>query len=255
MPAPRPSLPPHRGRGLSLVLALVVLAIGRTAMAADGPPVTVYYYERAPYYVVGADDTVAGTAIQPTRTAFEAAGIPYVLERTSVQRIFELMRGEPGLFCSPGWYKTEERLRFAKFTRPILRDAPTVGIARKGYVVPPGTRFADLVTTNMILLLSTSGFSYGPYLDQQIARKDPSQIIRLTSGGHRLIEMLLAGHADLALTTEEEARTFAADGVGGLDYPIIHFADVVDGDARYIMCSRGVPDETMRRLDQAIAFR
>jgi len=239
-------------RRLTLLLGLGVLG-SRPGCAAD--PVTLYYYERPPYYVVGADDTVSGLAIVPTRAAFEKAEIPYVLERTSVQRIFELMRGEPGLFCAPGWYKTAERVRFAKFTRPILRDAPTIGIARKGYVVPPGTRFSDLIATNMTLLLSTAGFSYGPYLDQQIARKDPSQIIHLTSGGHRLVDMLIAGRADLALTTEEEAETFAADGVGGPDYPIVHFADVVEGDARYIMCSRGVPDETIQRLDRAIDFR
>ena len=239
-------------RVLALLPILTALLVEPPARAADPATVTLYYYDRPPYYVIGADDTVSGLAIVPTRAAFERAGIPYVLERTSVQRIFELMRNEQGSFCSPGWYRTDERARFAKFTKPILRDKPTIGIARKGFTVPPGTRFADLAASNMTLLLSTEGFSYGPYIDQIIARKDPSQIIHLTSGGHRLIEMLIAGRADLALTTEEEALTFAPDGAGGPDYPIIHFADVQTGDARYIMCSRGMSDETIARLDRAI---
>ena len=239
-------------RSFALLSALTALLVAPPARAADPAAVTLYYYDRPPYYVIGADDTVSGLAIVPTRAAFERAGIPYVLECSSVQRIFEMMRNERGLFCSPGWYRTEERTQFAKFTRPILHDKPTIGIARKGFAVPPGTRFADLAASNMTLLLSTEGFSYGPYIDQIIARKDPSQIIHLTSGGHRLIEMLIAGRADLALTTEEEALTFAPDGAGGPDYPIIHFADVQTGDARSIMCSRGVPDETIAKLDQAI---
>lgn len=99
---------------------------------------TIYYYDRPPYYVVDADGEVSGLAVMPARRAFERAGIPYVLERTSVQRIFELMRSDMGLFCSPGWYRTDERARFAKFTRPILRDASTIGITRKSFSVPAG---------------------------------------------------------------------------------------------------------------------
>jgi len=237
-------------RLFALLPVLAALLVGPPARAADPAMVTLYYYDRPPYYVIGADDTVAGLAIVPTRAAFERAGIPYVLERTSVQRIFELMRNEQGPFCSPGWYRTEERTRFAKFTKPILRDKPTIGIARKGFVVPPGTRFADLAASNMTLLLSTEGFSYGPYIDQIIARREQSQTIHLTSGGRRLMDMLIAGRADLALTTEEEAVTLLA--AGGPDYPIIHFPDIQTGDARYIMCSRGMSDETIARLDRAI---
>lgn len=245
-------------RRLTLLLGLVAALDSRPVRAADSaaPPqtVTLYYYDRAPYYTVAKDGAVAGLAMVPARAAFERAGIPYVLERTSVQRILERMQDDTGLSCSPGWYRTAERARFAKFTRPILRDGPTVGIARKSFTVPAGTRFSELVSTNMTLLLSTAGFSYGPYLDQQIARKDPSQIIHLSHGGRRLMEVLAAGHADLALTTEEEAATFAADGAGGPDFPIIHFPDAPLGEMRYIMCDRGVPDEIIERLDRTIDF-
>ena len=244
-------------RRLTLLLGLAAALESRPAPAADPSTpqtVTLYYYERAPYYTIGKDGTVAGLAMVPARAAFERAGIPYVLERTSVQRILERMQDDTGLSCSPGWYRTAERARFAKFTKPLLRDGPTVGIARKSLAVPPGTRFADLIATNMTLLLSTVGFSYGPYLDQQIARKDPSQIIHLSRGGQRLMEVLVAGHADMALTTEEEAATFAPDGAGGPDFPIIHFPDAPLGETRYIMCDRGVPDEIIERLDQAIEF-
>jgi polar amino acid transport system substrate-binding protein len=236
-------------RASMLLLALAAASASLPALAADPETVTLYYYDRAPYYVVRADDTLTGLAIVPTRAAFERAGIPYAFERTSVQRIFELMRESPGLFCSPGWYRTDERQRFAKFTKPILRDMPTVGLARKSFEVPPGTRFADLIRTNMTLLLSNTGFSYGSYLDRLIAHKDPSQIIRLTNGGLHLKEVLLAGRADLALTTEEEAASF---GAGGPDFPIIHFPDAPDGETRHIMCSRGVPDYLIERLNQAI---
>jgi polar amino acid transport system substrate-binding protein len=232
-----------------MLLALAALSTNRPGLAADAETVTLYYYDRAPYYVMVPDGGLTGLAVAPTRAAFDRAGIPYAFERTSVQRIFALMRDSTELFCSPGWYRTEDRLRFAKFTKPILRDSPTVGLARKSFVVPPGTRFADLIQTNMTLLLSTESFSYGPYLDGLIAHKDPGQVIRLTAGGLHLKEMMLAGRTDLALTTEEEAVSF---GAGGPDFPIIHFPDAPDGEPRHIMCSRGVPDSLIERLDKAI---
>ena len=213
--------------------------------------VTVYYYERPPFAVTAEDGNVSGLIIDPTRAAFDRAGVAFAFEATSINRILALIGEDQGAACSPGWYRTAARVRIAKFTDPIYRDKPPIGLASKSFPVPPGTRADDLLAGDVRLVM-TDGFVYGHYLDPLIARKDPGQIIHLPRPLRGAIEMVLAGHADLALVAEDDAAAFAGAGVGGPDYPILHFPDVPAGDMRHIMCSRGVPDETIDRLNRAI---
>ncbi len=221
------------------------------APAAAADRITLYYYERPPYSVTDPAGNVTGLVIAPTRAAFAQAGVPVQFVLTSINRILELIRDNSSPVCSPGWYWTEERARFAKYTRPIFRDAPIIGLASKGFRVAPGTRIADLLAGKTVLTV-TDGLSYGPYLDPLIARKDPNQLIHLPHGGRQMIEMVLNGHTELALTSEQDAESYAAQGIGGPDYPIIHFPDLAEGDARHIICSRSVPDEVIERLNQGI---
>lgn len=234
-----------------MLAGLTALAV---VPAAADERITLYYYERPPFSVTAADGSVSGLIIDPARAAFERAGIPFLFEATSIPRILERVRDDPGAICSPGWYWTEARARFAKFTVPIYHDKPPIGLASKSFPVPPGTRVADLLAGEVRLVV-TDGFVYGRYLDPLIARKDPGQIVHLPRPLHGAIEMVLAGHADLALVTEEDAVSFASAGVGGPDYPILHFPDIPAGDPRHLMCGRGVPDETIDRLNQAIVDR
>ena len=239
----------HRGLGLLVLPVLLVGTVALPARAADR--VTLYYYERPPYSVTDPSGAVSGLVIAPTRAAFERAGIAFTFESTSVKRILELARNDPDPICSPGWYWSAERARSSKFTKPIYRDKPIIGLVRKSFAVPPGISLVDLLARNTQLIV-TDGFSYGAYVDALIARTNPKQITHLPSGGGRMIEMVLTGHTDLALTSEEDASSYAKDGIGGPDYPIIHFPDIPSGDPRRIMCSPGVPDEMIERLNQAI---
>ena len=236
-------------RVLLALLAGLSIFLGQAAPAAD--PVTLYYYERPPYFITDGDGSISGLLAGPTRDAFDGAVIPYAFERTSVNRILEIIRDNAGRVCSPNWYMTAERARFAKFTKAIYRDKPLIGLASKGFHVAPGTRIADLLAGKTLLTV-TDGLSYGPYLDGLIARRDPSLLIHLPYGGPQMINMVLTGHTDLALTSETDAAAYASQGIGGPDYPLIHFPDLVVGDTRHIMCSRSVPDEEIDRLNQAI---
>jgi ABC-type amino acid transport substrate-binding protein len=236
------------------LLAGVAMVLGRApASAAD--PITLYYYERPPYSVTAENGTVSGLLIEPTRAAFKGAGVPFRLELASITRILDLIRDEQhGPACSGGWFKTEERARYAKFTKPFYRETTAIGIAAKSLAVPPGTRVADLLAGPATLVV-IDGYSYGRYLDSLIQQKDPKQILRLTRPDRTMFDMVISGHADLVLTNEDDAAAAATLGVGGPDYPILHFPDIPQGDTRYIMCSRSVPDEVIDRLNQAIDFR
>lgn len=229
-----------------------MLLDGVPAAAAD--PITLYYYERPPFFMTAENGTVSGLLIEPTRAAFERAGIPFRLELASVARVLDLIRDEQhGLACSGGWFMTEERARFAKFTKPFYRERPPIGIAAKSLVVPPGTRVADLLASTATLVV-IEGYSYGKYLDPLIQQKDPKQLLRLPRPDRTMFEMVIAGHADLVLTNEEDVAEAAPLGVGGPDYPILRFPDVPQNDTRHIMCSRAVPDAVIDRLNEAIDF-
>ena len=55
--------------------------------------------------------------------------------------------------CAIGWFKNPEREQFAKFTKAIYRDKPTVILANRQFVVAPGARLESVLAAKEVRVL------------------------------------------------------------------------------------------------------
>ncbi len=210
------------------------------------------YYERAPFAVKQADGSVTGLTADPAAAAFKRSGIAFAWQLVPAKRQIINMAHAKTPECALGWYQTAERSQVGKFTDPIYHDKPTVGIARFGFQ-PPGTTLAALAANPAIRILMKSGLTYGQDVPRIMATAR-ADVQVIASEQATLARMVAAGRADFMFSPEEEAHALLANGQkSGQLLKILNFADVSHGYARHIWCSQAVSDDTIARLNRAIA--
>ncbi len=245
----------------ALLRALSWGAIFCAAFAqADAPtthrvtPIALHYYERKPFHYTAPDGRVMGLVVTPTEQAFAEAGLPIKWVLTPANRIlFELERNATA-DCTPGWYRKPDREAYARFSSPIYRDRPLVGLARSDTRFPQGITARQLLGRPDTKLLVKTNFSQGAYMDALIAKMPAGQVDASPGEVSSLVKMVNAGRADLIITTQEEVELYVNQAELKMkDFRVLVFPDVPAVEMRYILCSKLVPAEVITRLNKAIA--
>ncbi|TDR82113.1 hypothetical protein [Paludibacterium purpuratum] len=243
---------------LSLFILLfpwLFIRVGGAAEPVTPAPtrIAVYYNVRAPYVVSKPDGTISGLTGTPTTQAFHAAHIPVAWVQMPSNR--QLMAIEENLSpaCSVGWFKNAERVRFAKFTKPIYRDRPTIGLINTASTIPrPPIALAALLQNTQLRVLIKEGYSYGPYVDR-LLQKSKAVPVPTSMDNLVMVRMVALRHADMMFAAEEEAAVLLQQsGIDAARFRILHFTDMPDGEQRYLLCSRAVPDQVIRSLNAVI---
>ena len=234
----------------------VACATGLLLLSANihgAPSVTLYYNERPPYLVTAAGGGVSGLTATPAANAFRSAGIAFGWSKLPTNRQMAVLKENRAAECAVGWFRNAERESFARYTKAIYRDRPTVALASVSFA-PKSARLNDLLHAGGVTVLVKDGFSYGPYIDGLLGRSKPSQITT-TAENSQMVQMVAAQRADFMFVSEEEAAYLAEQaGADAGRLKVIRFEDVPPGEKRYILCSRQVPEETIRKLNGAIMF-
>lgn len=70
--------------------------------------------------------------------------------------------------CSIGWFKTEEREAFAKFSKPIFQNKSLVILTTKVHQVKIEKHFGlkDVFFDQSLVMTNIDSFSYGTTIDQ-----------------------------------------------------------------------------------------
>ena len=235
------------------LVAMFVCLLPLAGRASDA--ITVNYNERPPYLIPGADGSATGLTGTPTANAFKAAGIPITWAKVPTNRQISAVKEAQGMQCAVGWFKTPEREKFAKFTKPIYRDKPWLVLANVGYSIKDGTKLEQALSAKGVRVLTKASFSYGPYIDNLLAKTKPN--ITVSNGStSQMLQLINAGSADFLFVSEEEAEYLVKEaGLTMKNFRQIRFPDMPKGGDRYIMCSKNVPDDAIAKLDKYITFK
>lgn len=220
---------------------------------AHAEPLALMYYDRPPYMIDDGDGKVEGLTAAASLQAVNEAKLDYGWHKFAAKRILELVRENAILGCGVGWFKTPERERFAKFSRPVYRDKPQLAVAPKKFMLPAETPLTKLLSNPATRILVKEGFSYGA-LDPLLDKYKPTVI---TTSGEvvQLVQMIKANRADITFLPEEEALYLLEQaGFRAADFNLIKFPDMPAGETRHFMCSKKVPDSVMQKLNDAIHF-
>lgn len=217
------------------------------------PVLTVHYHERRPFYL-GVNEEVHGLVADPVGVALKLAEIDFSWVETPAGRQLEVIRDNKAVTCAVGWFKTQERLQFAKYSLPVYQDKPFVGVTRSDNSLLGERENLELVfQESRLRLLVKSGYSYGAYIDKNIIRYEP-WVITTTADNSEMLHMLRDHRADYCLMTEEEAyELLLYSGVNKANYKIVSFEDIPKGNMRYLICSMMTPDSLLDIFNGAIS--
>lgn len=229
--------------------ALLIPSSVRTAYAE---PITVYYFERPPYYfTLGGHPT--GFLLDRAIALFALAGVETRFESIPSKRIMHLLQSnEP--CCSVGWFRTPERETFARFTKPIHWDKELVALFAypNAETVYAHSGVASLLADESLVLGVVDGFSYGEVVDRLIRTIKPS-MLSVVSTQDRMVTMVAQDRFDYIFVAPEEADMLLSEAEPGLGLLLLRVLDgVPEGNSRHIICSKSVPAEVIKALDAAI---
>ncbi len=236
---------------LALLLGLFALPL-----AADERPLTMAFNPRPPYhYFVDTQPIPQGMMADILiRVLYDANLRVEFVEMPGHRIMAETQKGWP--FCSFTWFQNRERSRFAKFTLPLWKDAPFVLVTLKENYKRLSTyeRLGQLLRSEELVIGTKEPISYGSYVDQLLA--NPSNRARVESiptSQLKIIQLLDNGRFDAVILTPEEAPgLFREAHVDFNRYVSVDYRDIPEGDHRRIMCSKGVSDQTIERLNASI---
>jgi polar amino acid transport system substrate-binding protein len=230
------------------------LSLAAPALAQADDKIILSFNERPPYIIPAADGSASGLTASPAADAFKAAGIEVTWSKVPPNRQLAVVK-EGGPNCAIGWYKTAEREGFAKFTKPIYRDKPTVLVANTAFAGKQGGKLEEIMAGKGVRVLVKENFSYGPFIDA-LLEKHKTVLTKSNGSATQMLQLVNAKMVDFMFASEEEAEYLVEQsGINAKTFQQLQMADIPNGDFRYIMCSKQVSDEVIGKLNKAIAAR
>jgi polar amino acid transport system substrate-binding protein len=233
---------------------IVLIALIPAQLLAQDRVVTVYTYDRMPFF--GQLNTDAeGFINQITRLVFENAKIPYVFEKVPVTRIFANLT-QPGLSCIAGTFRNPEREQTYTFSSDfIYQDSPPRYLIRT-------TDQAHYAAIKDIKALLTSGktlgvadkYSYGTWVDENILRYKPATaVVNIRDDQSAFMQMLVLKRFDYIFASGEEAAYNLRNNPDFRDtISVKTLPDAPAGNIRWIMCNKDFPPDLLARLNKSI---
>jgi polar amino acid transport system substrate-binding protein len=237
-----------------LLLGIMLTLLAPWPALAQQTLLHVAYLERPPYYWTDGEEP-KGFLLQLTRRILERAGVPATFAPLPPNRILDELRQNTASWCSIGWFKTTERETFATFSLPIYRDKPLVVLTLKAN----RQRFAGYRTVSRLfddldlVMAQVASFSYGEALDG-LRNKALGPTMMVSTSQSVLPRLIAQGRASYMLVAPEEIPTLLASaGVDAELFTTLPMDDIPDGNLRYLMFSKGVPEAVLTRINAAIA--
>lgn len=239
------------------IFAFLLVLLSTTAGFASGMngarPITVYYFDRSPYYTTETGQP-EGFLLHLATSILRAAKIDFELQELPAPRILEAIRKSREPAVSVGWFKTADRELFARFSLPIYQDMPFRALFLKsGKRPPPGaSTFEAMSFRDDITLGVIDTFSYGSVADKAISAMS-SPPVRVSGTQEQLVRMLAARRFDYMLVNPEETATLARQaGLSRDDLIEVPLEDLPRGNFRYLMFNAAVDEQTVQAVNTVI---
>jgi polar amino acid transport system substrate-binding protein len=237
-------------RLLVLLCSLILFCAARSGNAES---LDVFYFEYPPYYHQLENQEASGIIVDLARRIFAAAQVEPAFSFVPAKRILhELQGGRPA--ASLGWFKTPEREQFALFSLPIYVNRPVeVFFLREDESrFRPYSTLEGMLQSGQFVFGRVQGFSEGPHLDTML-EKYRNKTVQVATDSVRLLKMIEARRCDFMLVAPEEADVLLeAAQVPKEKFMLRAMSDIPQGNLRYIMYSKAVPQALIRSIDEAI---
>jgi polar amino acid transport system substrate-binding protein len=235
-------------------LAGLLLCLDAAQGLASNADLQVVYLERPPYYFTDKGQP-RGFLFSLTRKILDRAGVTATYAQQPPNRILAELRSDQQPICSIGWFKTTEREGFANFSLPIYRDMPMVLLTTvdKRDAVGRHRTLQDVFSDTSLVMAQVASFSYGQTIDRMLAEIIVRNLT-VSSTQKVLPRLILEGRASYMIVAPEEVdMLLRSAGVPADRFVTLELQDVPPGNLRYLIFSKGVPADTLQRVNAAIS--
>lgn len=217
------------------------------------PQITVAWRDKPPYHYIE-NGIAKGFLLERAREVFAAAGLPARFINEPQKRIWANFQHGSTNYCSISWYRLPEREAVAQYSNPFHEDLPHTVLIAPGMVerVQAHATLEALLTDPTLTLGMIEGVSYGPVLDQMI-RSGKNKLMSRTVETTQMMRMLTVGRASYMFVDREDWEFFRQKEPSAQKLVRYDLPNMPVGMRRHVVCSRDVPQETMNKLNQAIA--
>jgi len=240
---------------MNIIFAVIlsISALSLFSTVANAEPVRIGFVERAGYAYVD-QGTPKGLLVDIAAKILSAAKVDFSFEALPQQRLVATNKDGTEPVCALGMFKNAERESFAVFTKPIYKNQP-IGVlvltSKKSNFAKFPT-VADVVNDPNLTLGEINGFSYGGFVDDLISKMAGKKYTASVTPA-LLVSMLNAERIDYMFADPEEYEALAdAVKVDRSAVTLLHFKDIPEGNQRYLMCSKAVPQATINKINTVI---
>jgi hypothetical protein len=227
-----------------LPLLVMALIFGSSLRAAELIPL--FYDERPPFFVTKTKGHPDGLMVALTQDIFQRAGIEFAWYRMPTKRILETLKAQDMRACSPGWYRTSDRITVYKFTKPIYVGRPQIALLGPGVPMPKPPIGANLMAGPAILL-KKDGLKFSDAVEHLVAQRDPAKIHSVTFDASDLPRLVAEGQNLFTIMPGEQMPDRLDPRLQA-----VALSDITETAERYIMCGAAVGDDLIKRLDSVI---
>jgi len=234
---------------------LLPVAVLFAAIEVAAEPLTISHLERPPYYYRDSNGKVAGFLAERTQKILAAANLEAQFVSLEPSQIMFLLHRASAAHCSIGWFKTDERQLFAKFTLPIYQDQALVLLTHRSHrhKFPAKATLENIFTDRQLIIARLGQFSYGNHVDTLMETLSPVSLFR-SNEQVQLLQAIYTQLADYMLIAPEEIdMLIRSSGLPKEEFISLPLQGTPAGNLRYLMCGQGVSDESMQRLNAAIS--
>lgn len=235
-----------------ILLSIFLLGLYWSSYASE--PLRLLYENRAPFVFQTTDGKLSGLAVESLEPALKKAGIQYLWIETPFKRQFHIV--EQGLepSCAVAVFMNKERKHYAKFSAAIVhdRERPSIILGHRDFEIPAGLNLPGILALPAARLLIKEGASYGPYIDDTIEHSRVT-LVRTTAGPLSIGRMLVAKRADFTFMSEVEANALIKNTPEGTKLRTYIPIGMPQGQDRFLMCSKKVPDELIQSLNRFLS--
>jgi polar amino acid transport system substrate-binding protein len=236
-----------------LLFLLCCMALFCPVRSGNAESLDIFYFEYPPYYHQLENQEASGIIVDLARRIFSAAKVEPTFSFVPAKRILhELQSDRPA--ASLGWFKTPEREEFALFSLPIYVNRPVEVFFLREHEgkFRPYSTLEGMLQSGQFVLGRVQGFSEGAELDVMLG-KYRDKTVQVATDSVRLLKMLESRRFDFMLVAPEEADVLLEAAQASKEkFMLRAMSDIPHGNLRYIMYSRAVPQDLIRRIDQAI---
>ena len=238
---------------MHLLARVIVAHLSCLTLIAGAETLTVAWRSKPPHQFIE-NGLEKGILLERTRLVFADAGLPARFVEEPAKRIWNNFAiGRPN-YCSFGWYRLPEREALVQFSKVLHTDPPhtlLVGNAALAQVSKHKT-LASLMTDKRLTLGLVDGVSYGPAIDALI--KSSQNNLELSSAAPMIMARMVGANRASYMFIDREDWEYLHDKEDSMrNTSHLDMKDMPAGLDRYIVCSKDVSADTMKKINLSLA--